>query len=384
MIEGFRPRVLLVTRNMPPLWGGMEQLNWHMVEEFAKWASVCVVGPTGSRKDIPDGVDVVEVPLEPLPLFLLNALVQTIKLARRWRPDIVVAGSGLTAPVAEFAARVSQAKSAAYVHGLDVAVDNMLYRKLWVPALRRLDNVVANSRATAQLAKNAGISWARISVVNPGVTIPNLQEDGDALANLRMEKKWNGRPLLLSVGRLTNRKGLREFVVEVLPRIVDCRPDVMLVVIGGAPTNSLHAESQTIESIKAAAANVGVADHLEFLGVITDRARLASIYRTANVHVFPVRDIPNDPEGFGMVALEAAAYGLPTVAYATGGVVDAVAEGISGHLVPCGNGAAFAEAVLTLLNEPLPSERMVGFAKKFDWNYFGNKITTALLEMPES
>jgi len=378
MIDASKLRVLVVTRNMPPLWGGMEQLNWHMVDELAKRTSVCVVGPDGSTEGIPDGAKVLEVSLQPLPWFLLNASAKAIKLARDWRPNIVVSGSGLTAPIAEWAARASGAKSAAYVHGLDVAVDNALYRKLWIPSLRRMDCIVANSQATAQLAETAGVDPAKIKIVHPGVVIPNHPMNGDVVANLRLEKKWGKRPLLLSVGRLTSRKGLREFVVEVLPKILERRPDALLVVAGGPPTNSLHAKTQTMESIREAAAKAGVADHLEFVGVITDRAKLASIYQAADVHVFPVRDIPNDPEGFGMVAIEAAAHGLPTVAYATGGVIDAVAEGVSGHLVPFGNSAAFADAVLALLAHPLPSEGIKAFAERFDWGHFGDKISAVL------
>lgn len=36
------PRILIVTRNLPPLVGGMERLNWHMAEELAKVAEVRV------------------------------------------------------------------------------------------------------------------------------------------------------------------------------------------------------------------------------------------------------------------------------------------------------------------------------------------------------
>ncbi len=42
------PRILLITRNLPPLVGGMERLNWHMADELAKQAEVRVVGPSGS------------------------------------------------------------------------------------------------------------------------------------------------------------------------------------------------------------------------------------------------------------------------------------------------------------------------------------------------
>lgn len=378
MIEGDGFRVLLVTRNMPPLWGGMEQLNWHMVDELSRTGLVSVVAPNGSRRAIPPIVDVSEVALRPLPRFLLAALVKTISVALRWRPDVVLAGSGLTAPIAWLAARVSHAKCVAYVHGLDVAVASTVYRKLWIPSLRRMDAVIANSHATAQLAQQAGVEPARIKVVHPGVAVPDRHADEAALLRQREENKWVGRPLLLSVGRLTNRKGLREFVVEVLPSIVSRSPNVLLVVVGGAPTHSLHAQVQTVESIQAAAAKAGVAGNVQFLGVVTDRDRLAAIYQAADVHIFPVRDIPNDPEGFGMVAIEAAAYGLPTVAYATGGIVDAVAEGVSGYLLPTGDGVGFADAVLRLLSHPLPRENIRMFAEKFDWSHFGSDMARAL------
>ncbi|MEG0184461.1 MAG: glycosyltransferase, partial [Stenotrophomonas sp.] len=98
----------------------------------------------------------------------------------------------------------------------------------------------------------------------------------------------------------------------------------------------------------------------------------------AAVHVFPVRSQRSDPEGFGMVAIEAAAHGLPTVAYASGGVVDAVAAGISGALVAPGDSAALAEAVIEMIHRPLPSVPMRAFASAFDWDAFGRQVRDVL------
>jgi phosphatidylinositol alpha-1,6-mannosyltransferase len=241
-----------------------------------------------------------------------------------------------------------------------------------------MDCVIANSRATAKLAEQMKIDPVRISIVNPGVSLPAHPLEMRDITRLRAEQNWGARPILLSVGRLTKRKGLREFVAEVLPKIAAYRPNVLLVVVGDAPTNSLLAESQTSESIREAARAAGVIENLEFLGVITDRDRLAGIYQAADVHVFPVRHIPNDPEGFGMVALEAAAYGVPTVSYATGGVIDAVAEGVSGYLLEPGENDAFAASVLRLLDNPLPKDGIRAFAEKFAWAHFGNRLTCKL------
>jgi phosphatidylinositol alpha-1,6-mannosyltransferase len=358
----------------------MERLNWHMVDELARRASVQVVSPAGSANEIARNAVVCEVPLRPLPWFLLVALIKALKLALRCRPQVVLAGSGLTAPIAWLAARVCGAKAITYVHGLDVAVPNRVYRAFWLPTLRRVDQIVANSQATAKLAQEAGVEAAKIKIVHPGVDIPACLPNRETRDCLRVRKNWMKRPVLLSVGRLTSRKGLREFVTDVLPLVVLHKPDVLLVVVGEAPVHSLHAKVQSVESIRLAAREAGVERNLEFLGVIKDRDELGAVYEAADVHVFPVREVRGDPEGFGMVAIEAAAYGVPTVAYATGGVVDAVSNGVSGYLRNPGDSVGFAQAVLQLLDCPLPKDAVRAFSLRFDWQHFGSEISRILLE----
>jgi phosphatidylinositol alpha-1,6-mannosyltransferase len=371
-----KPRLLLITRNFPPLWGGMERLNWHIADELAREYEVTVVGPAGAAAHAPAGVRVIEVPLRPLWRFLLLAAWRALRAARRLRPVVVLAGSGLTAPLAWLAARFSGARAAVYVHGLDLTVPHPAYRALWRPALRCMDRVIANSSATADLARGIGIAPARIHIVHPGVAMPVL----DAAARTRFRAVHGlgvHAPVLLSVGRLTARKGLREFVADVLPRIVAQRPDVQLLVVGDAPVDALYAQAQSPASIQAAADAAGVGQHVHFLGTRFG-AELADAYAAADVHVFTVRELPNDPEGFGMVAVEAAAHGLSTVAYATGGVVDAVGEGISGRLVVPGDGDGFARATLQCLTESLDLEAVRAFAAQFAWPQFGRRMLQSL------
>lgn len=83
-----------------------------------------------------------------------------------------------------------------------------------------------------------------------------------------------------------------------------------------------------------------------------------------------------------MVAIEAAAHGLATVAYATGGVVDAVAQGISGYLVHPNDAAVFAQAVLELMDAPLPKPRVISFAKSLGWERFGQRLYKSLRAVP--
>lgn len=357
----------------------MERLNWHIARELSQLAEVQVIGPCGAGALKPGEVAMTEAPLRPLWRFLFASARQTLSIARRLRPDVVLAGSGLTAPAALLAARACNARAAVYVHGLDLVARHPVYRALWLPAIRRMDTVIANSRPTADLARALGVGAEKLRLVHPGVQLPEASQPPEALRAFRRRYGLGDARLLLSIGRLTTRKGLREFVQQALPAIVERAPDVALVVIGDTPAESLQADVQTRQSIQATADAAGVGSHLRFLGPVDDSA-LACAYESAVVHVFPVRSLPGDPEGFGMVAIEAAAHGLPTVAFASGGVVDAVSEGQSGHLLPEGNYAAFAGSVLKVLAEGDDAwkARAVAFAADFAWPAFGRRMAAAL------
>lgn len=379
MPEAGRPRILLVTRNLPPLVGGMERLNWHIADELSHLSDIHVIGPQGSAALRPPNVSMNEAPLRPLWRFLLASARQAMVAARRFKPEVVLAGSGLVAPAALLAARFCKARAVVYVHGLDVVAKHPLYRSLWFPAIRRMDTVIANSRPTADLVKALGVPMERLHLVHPGVGLPESSQSVDALRAFRKHYDLGEARLLLSVGRLTTRKGLREFVQQALPGIVQQMPDTLLVVVGDTPADSLHADVQTRHSIQSVADAAGVGEHVRFLGLVDDSA-LACAYEAAAAHVFPVRSLPGDPEGFGMVAVEAAAHGLPTVAFASGGIIDAVAEGQSGRLVPQGDYEAFAEGVLQILADGKDawSVHTVAFAGNFAWPAFGRRMVDAL------
>jgi phosphatidylinositol alpha-1,6-mannosyltransferase len=368
-------KILVLTRNFPPLIGGMERLNLRMVNELSRHFDVYLIAPQGAGTYVAPSVSVAEIPGKSLFCFLTRSMLTAFHVARQWRPDVVLAGSGLMALAALLTACCTHAQSVSYVHGLDIVVRHPVYRTLWYPALRRLDGIIANSHATAQLAESIGIPAKRIRIIHPGVSLP--EPDHAARQRFRTLYSLGDAPILLFVGRLSARKGLREFVSDVLPKIVVRHPDIQLVVIGGVPLNALHAESQTVESIQQAVAQVGLAQHLRFLGKVSDQ-ELADAYAGADVHVFPIRNLPDDQEGFGMVAVEAAAHGLATVAYATGGVVDAVGEGVSGYLASPDDAHAFADLVCRVLEQKLPDDKIRAFAAQFEWQVFGEKIARYL------
>src|SRR5690606_26783641 len=168
----------------------------------------------------PENVGLTESPLKPLPLFLLVTALKAFWLALRWRPEVILAGSGLTAPIAWLASKLCRARSAVYLHGFDITAPRRIYQSLWATSFKKLDHVIVNSTPTRQLALNVGVAENRISIIHPGVTLPEQPQPAEAIVAFKQRHGLEGRKILLSVGRLTTRKGLREFVELALPAIV--------------------------------------------------------------------------------------------------------------------------------------------------------------------
>jgi phosphatidylinositol alpha-1,6-mannosyltransferase len=307
----------------------------------------------------------------PLWRFFVAALTRSLVVARRFRPHVVLAGSGLAAPFAWLAAKCAGARMGIYVHGLDLIENQPIYRWFWRPFIRRAEICFVNSHNTARLAAAIGVPDSRIAIVHPGVDMPGPEPE---TKDFRQRFAIGDGPILLSVGRLIERKGLLEFVERSLPAIVMKHPDVRLVVLGDETPDLLHGDSTRLGArIRARADELGVARNLVFIGP-QDDAVLAAAYRATAVHVFPVREVEGDVEGFGMVAVEAAAHGVPTVAFAVGGVPDAVHDGVSGCLIAPGDYVQLAEKVGELLRPSAMGAtraKAQAFAERFEWRLFG-------------
>lgn len=377
-----RPLALLVTRNFPPLLGGMEKVNQQLLAALQSTWRTALCGPVGCAAYASIHTEVRESRIKPLPAFLIATLWRALRVARQLRPQWIIAGSGLTAPVAWLAARCSGGSAAVYLHGLDIVAPSWVYRLLWLPFIKRCDIALVNSVNTARLARESGVSPGKLHVLHPGTDLPKL--NAKAAVEFRERHAFGSRPLLLSVGRLTQRKGLAEFVAKTLPTIASHHPDALLLVIGDEASDALHTRAGSErDRILAAARGAGVESNLHFFGRCDD-ATLGAAYQAADLHVFPVLELPGDVEGFGMVALEAAAHGLATVAFAVGGVSDAVQAGRTGTLVESGDYAGLGDAVIRQLAHARDSATIVDcreFAATKAWPVFAERLRS-LLEAP--
>ena len=145
-----------------------------------------------------------------------------------------------------------------------------------------------------------------------------------------------GRTLLLSIRRLAPRMGL-DNLIRALPAVAARRPDVLLLIGGKGPER---------EPLERLAAELGMGNHVRFLGFIPDN-RLAAHYQAADLFVLPTLAL----EGFGLVTVEALACGLPVLGTDIGATPE-ILSGLDPRLIVPGTSPdALAEAILRFLEQ---------------------------------
>jgi phosphatidylinositol alpha-1,6-mannosyltransferase len=284
---------------------------------------------------------------------------------------VIFGGSVLVTPVVLMLARLFGRKVMVQAHGLDVVYSSRFYQASCVRWLKFCDRIIANSAYTASLVARTVPREQRISVIPPGVHPErfNLKPDVEIL-----KKQWalEGRQVILFVGRLARRKGVKQFVEKSLARIVRHMPDVCFVIVGDNPTESLTCQDDTLSEIVATIDEMKLQNHARLLGTLSDD-EVVKLYQLCDVVVLPALASPDDVEGFGIVLLEAAAAGKPVVATRVGGIPETVEDGKSGILVEPDDHDGLSRALIELLGDDRKRLTSGRYAKnrateRFSWN----------------
>ncbi|MDH3679489.1 MAG: glycosyltransferase [Acidimicrobiia bacterium] len=207
------------------------------------------------------------------------------------------------------------------------------------------DAVLANCTAEAeQLVTYYGADAERIEIVPPGVDHAFFSPGSQSGA--RWALQTDDRPLLLFVGRIQPLKGV-DVAVEALARLD--RTDARLWIVGGA---SGTGGEGAVERVRGLIAANGLGARVRFVPPQPHHL-LSTFYRAADACVVPSRS-----ESFGLVALEAAACGVPTVASAVGGLRTLVEHGHTGYLVESRDPEDYAAYVDAILADPVLARRL--------------------------
>ncbi len=212
----------------------------------------------------------------------------------------------------------------------------------------------------AQLVELYQADPARIETVPPGVDhaffSPGSRTGARRALGLAEEV-----PVLLFVGRIQPLKGLG-VAIDALTELKGRHPDAVLLVVGG-PSGADGEREQA--ACRAAADAQGVGGSIRWVDPQPHHV-LSTYYRAADVVVMPSRS-----ESFGMVALEAAACGIPVVGAAVGGLRSIVVDGVTGRLIDGRDPSHYAAAIDTLLSDPrlaaTVGDRAAARARGYTW-----------------
>ena len=234
-----------------------------------------------------------------------------------------------------------------------------------IPYVYRRSRFVAISESTQADLARRGIPPARVAVVHCGLDHASYRPDPGVA---RSEA-----PTVLYIGRVRRYKGV-DWVMRSMPRVLERVPGARLVVVGDGPY---------LPELRRTALRLGVQAAVEFAGFLP----LAEKVRWLNQSWVLVQ--PSPKEGWGLTVVEAGACGTPVIAADSPGLRDSVRDGETGLLVPWGDDARLADAMVSVLGDPALRSRLGeagrAWAARFQWPDCARRSLDALLDgAPES
>ncbi|MEP7304805.1 MAG: glycosyltransferase family 4 protein [Acidobacteriota bacterium] len=346
--------MLLLTELFPPAVGGSPVLFEAIYSRLRNTAVVVLadnkvaVRPVAVRRDA-TGLTVVRRPLATAQWGIRapQAFVNHVRVALEARKlgsrgeVIVHCGRALPEGVAAWLSRRFGGPAyLCWAHGEDIAtaLQSREFSWLMTRVYRNAAATIANSLSTGRMLEAIGMPPDRIHVIHPGVDVQRFRPHLDA--DLRARFAGDGRILLLSVGRLQRRKG-HDLAIEAVSRLGASVPVSYLIVGDGA-------ERAHLEGLVA---RHRLQDRVHFLGEVPARD-LPRYYAACDIFLLPNRIDEGDVEGFGIVFLEAAATGRPTIGGRSGGVPEAVLDGETGRLVSGTDADELADVIQDLASSP--------------------------------
>jgi glycosyltransferase involved in cell wall biosynthesis len=204
---------------------------------------------------------------------------------------------------------------------------------------RLATRVLVNANAVRDWLLEQGYDPARIVVIRNGVDLGRFDAPGDPDAIRRELGLVPGVPLVTVVSRLNHLKGLEDFL-RAAARLAARFPTAQFLVVGEAGEPDV--EYSTV--LTRLAERLGIGGRVRFTGLRSD---VPTVLASSTVSVMPSLD-----EALSNVVLESMAAGVPTVATRVGGTPEAIADGVTGLLVPPGDATAMAEALARVLEDP--------------------------------
>lgn len=349
---------LVVTRNFPPELGGMQSLMWGLTNELSKNFLLKVFADFHeSHKEFDKNSS-----------FSIER-IGGIKFLRKYRKaalvDEFIKENKVKGIIADHWKSLelikSNTKKYCLIHSKEINhKKGSLINKRILKVLNNVEKVISNSEFTKNLAINCGVNADKITVINPGVNpIENLDKKSIQQVESLLKIK---SPRLITVSRLDKRKN-HEKVIMALRNLKQVYPNIVYICIGGGEEE---------ENIKKLVKELNLESQVMFFKEISFNLKNA-LLASSDIFVMPSIIHKKSIEGFGIVYLEAAQYGVPSLGGKDGGASDAIKHEHTG-LICDGNNL---DEVYSSLNHMIENKRysVLGKnAKEFVLNFEWSKV----------
>ncbi|MDY6919952.1 MAG: glycosyltransferase family 4 protein [Pseudomonadota bacterium] len=250
-----------------------------------------------------------------------------------------------------------------YIHGEDIetALLSGEHTLMVKQVFKHASFLIANSRNTSNiLQREWNIPESKIKILHPGVDTEIFSPSEKCLVKREM-LGWNGKKVVLTVGRLQERKG-QDMMIRAMPTILERIPNLLYCIAG---------DGTDLPRLEMLVRELGLEDKVQFKINLSDES-LVACYQQCDLFVLPNRRVGNDIEGFGMVLVEAQACGKPVIAGDSGGTVETMVPSETGFIINCKSYEKLADKVADLLQDDVMRGRMGSKARKhvverFDW-----------------
>lgn len=346
-------KVLLLTENFPPIEGGSGRWFWELYSRLPKDKIVVCTHhfDEGFAFDKTHNIPVIRFPLHSPEWgfksisglrFYIACVRKLLKIIKEYEIEEIHCGrvihEGVTAWIVSM---LTGTQFRCYVHGEDVETaatsreQSFLVRRVCKSARQ----LICNSYNSRNLVVSLGFeNDDKCSVLHPGVDVERFKP-GPPDHEFRNEMGWSNRKILLTVGRLQQRKG-QDYLIKAMPDLIEATPDLLYAVVG---------RGECEETLKNLIAELKLENHVKLYTDLNDEY-LIKCYQQCDFFILPNRTIDNDIEGFGMVLVEAQACGKLVIAGNSGGTAETMVIGESGEIIDCSNPEKISKELAPLLN----------------------------------
>jgi phosphatidylinositol alpha-1,6-mannosyltransferase len=368
-------KVLVLTENFPPLSGGSGRWFWELYSRLPKEQYLILADDIqgASEFDKTHQFNILRMPLTSSEWglksisglkFYWRVFRQIRKVIKQHQITHIHCGrvihEGVTAWILKL---ITGTPYLCYVHGEDVetAATSGEHNLMVKQVCKHAEILICNSNNSANIVKRLNYAGDdKIHVLHPGVDA-SLFVPAAADNAFKQHMGWQGRKVIITVGRLQARKG-QDMMIRATALLKQQFPEILYGVIG---------RGECLESLQALTEELGLNDHVQFLTDVTDE-QMIQCYQQSDVFILPNRTIGNDIEGFGMVLVEAQSCGIPVIAGDSGGTKETMLINQSGFVIDCTQANSIAMTIAQLLADPEGSNKMGEIGRKhveseLDW-----------------